>query len=96
MYVSVVLFFSDCFILLLMIHSRSVCVCYIVLFFRIHFVLVLYCFVLLQSEVLGCLMVIIDVHVDLEALPITLLRFNFWIFSKRLIKKLLFKLLMRF
>lgn len=77
MYVSLVLFFLDCFILSLMIHSRSACVCDVVSFFRIHFVFVLYCFVLLQSEVLGCLMVIIVVHVDLEVLPVTLLRFDF-------------------
>lgn len=82
MYVSLVLFFLDCFILLLMIHSRSACVCDVVLFFRIHSVFVLYCFVLLQSEVLGCLMVIVVVHVDLEALPVTLLRFYLWIFFK--------------
>lgn len=91
-----VVLFVDCFILLLMIHNRNVCVCYVVLFFQIHFVLVLYCFVLLHSEVIGCLLVITVVHVHLEALSITLLRFYLWIFSNRFIKKLLFKLIMRF
>jgi len=48
-------------------------------------------FMLLRSEVLGCLLVITVVRVLLEALPvlpITLLRFHLWIFFKEIHQKI--------